>query len=538
MSNDAKQWNVRGIYTQAVRIEDDAARQTFLHKACGGNGALRRRVEELLAARASDRSNLLRRATSDSKSGQNSWHEDDDDIDEKNLDVQLTQHSWQPRQRVGRFIIRELVGYGGMGVVYQGYDERLDRMVALKFPKIETVGNRTGRERLIREAKLAAQLDHPNLVKIYEVADSGPVFYIASQWCEGGNLAELLRGNPSRQPPKWSAAIIAALARAVAYCHKQRIVHLDIKPPNIMMVPGSDDDDSRSRLIPMLTDFGVARVIEENLTVTESSVMIGTPLYMAPEQAKCQRDQIGPASDIYSLGVILFELLFGRRPHQGESAMEVLDRVRSEESIRLPNEPAVSTDLKTICERCLEHWPESRYPTADALAEDLERYLRGEAIHARPIRWWHRFGRWCRQPARIYQAGLVSVPIQAALLLNFAGVVIGLYQGVFDDSVDPRATSLDIAKVAFGAHFPQLILAWLSFRRVRWTVIPGFMMSLITVCILAEVLITGGSPITFYDDYPAARFLMHLLILVIMTIQTFAYLVAIPAALGRRNPSS
>ncbi|CAM9876445.1 unnamed protein product, partial [Chrysoparadoxa australica] len=448
-------------------------------------------------------------------------------------------------QHVGRFRICELVGHGGMGFVYQGYDEELSRLVALKFPRIEMVGHRAGRERFIREAKLAAQLDHPNLVKIYDIGAADSRCYIASQWCDGGNLAEYLQQNPGRQPARWSAGMVASLARAVAYCHQQRIVHLDIKPANIMMVPGPDDEhraddvvggDPRT-VIPMLTDFGIARVIEESLTVTESSVLIGTPLYMAPEQANCQRDAIGPASDVYSLGVILYELVFGERPYHGESAMQVLDRVRAEETIRLPDVSAVPTDLKTICQRCLEHSHESRYPTADALAEDLDRYLRGEAIHAQPIRWWHRFGRWCRQPARVFQAGLVSVPIQAALLLNFAGVVIGLYQGVFDNSVDPQATSLDIAKVAFGAHLPQLVLAWLSFRHVRWSVIPGFLMSLITVFVLAEVLITGGSPITFYDDYPAARFLMHLLILVIMTIQTMAYLVAIPAALGRRNPS-
>ncbi|MCS7466568.1 protein kinase [Stieleria sp. ICT_E10.1] len=283
----------------------------------------------------------------------------------------------------------------------------------------------------------------------------------------------------------------------------------------------------------MLTDFGIARVIEESLTATESSILIGTPLYMAPEQANCRRDAIGPASDVYSLGVILYELVFGERPYRGDSAMQVLDRVRAEETIRLPDVSAVPSDIKTICQRCLEHSPESRYPTADALAEDLDRYLRGEAIHTQPIRWWHRFGRWTRQPARIFQAGLISLAIQIALLANFAGVVIGLHQGAFEESVDPGGTSLDIAKVAFAGHAPLLILAVLSFRRIRWSVFPASLLSLITVFVLGRILFNGDSPIELYDDFPAARFLMHHLILVMMSIQTLGYLVAIPAALRR-----
>ncbi|QEG00530.1 Serine/threonine-protein kinase PrkC [Stieleria maiorica] len=208
--------------------------------------------------------------------------------------------------QIGRFELRKLVGRGGMGNVFLAQDMELQRPVALKFPRIERLTSEEERERFFREARLSAKFNHPNLVTVYEVGVLGQMCFIASEWFDGGDFAAWLEKHPGPHNPRWCAELVRPLARAIAYCHDQGVAHLDLKPVNITLAMESEQDPMKFR--PMLTDFSIARVFEGELSQTNFSMLLGTPLYMAPEQAACDRDSIGPQSDVYALGVVLHEL--------------------------------------------------------------------------------------------------------------------------------------------------------------------------------------------------------------------------------------
>ncbi|MEX1027190.1 MAG: serine/threonine-protein kinase, partial [Candidatus Paceibacterota bacterium] len=426
----------RAIFLEAVKIADEQERGEFLDQACGGDTERRRKLERLLVASETAAANSLDQAVEhlvphethgedgfvQARSGQDrepldrlramlSVRNEADALSEGQSESQSAPRDDDSPElpglgRVGRFRLERLVGRGGMGNVFLGYDEQLHRPAALKFPRVDIVDDAQQLERFLREARLAAQLNHPNLVEIYEVGVWGQACFIASQWCEGGDLSDWLRKHPGPHDPAWSALLVGSVARAAAYCHQQGVVHLDIKPANVVLVADADSSGGGLPFKPMLTDFGIARMFEEGLTCTHSSLLLGTPLYMAPEQAECRRDKIGPASDVFALGVVLYELLFGRRPFEGDSAIEVLDQLRSPDTLVLPATGKVPRELRTVCQRCLEHDPASRYPSADALAEDLDRYLRGEPVHARPVSRRQLLWRWCERPERIVQAGV------------------------------------------------------------------------------------------------------------------------------------
>ncbi|MCA9133550.1 MAG: serine/threonine protein kinase, partial [Planctomycetales bacterium] len=447
-----------------------------------------------------------------------------------------------PLGKVGKFRLEKLIGRGGMGNVYLAFDEQLRRPVALKFPRLGTLDNPQLLTQFLQEARLAAQLDHPNLVKIYQVDVLGDICFIASEWCEGGDLARWLVKHPGAQEPRWSAALIAALARAVAYCHQQNVAHLDIKPGNVILaiskqtIPMEESGDrEREPLLdmrPMLTDFGVARVIEEGLTKTHSSLLMGTPLYMAPEQAECAREKIGPTSDIFALGVVLYELLYGRRPFDGPSPMLVMDQLRRADSLVLSKSREVPSELRTVCERCLQLAPEDRYPSADSLADDLERYLRHEPIHARPVSRVQRIWRWLEKPQRLVHVGMLAVVIQTIFLLNLVGTVtLKALGSATSMDADTGTIALPFAALALGLHVPSLVLALYTVRCRPWSVPLQLLQSLICTAMIGHILVTGESFVAFYRNQPLALFLVHFYLFIISSLQLLAYVAAIPAAL-------
>jgi serine/threonine-protein kinase len=276
-----------------------------------------------------------------------------------------------------------------MGIVYKARHEALKRLVALKMILAGSMASTAERARFRREAELAANLDHPNIVPIYEVRDSDGVLFFCMKLVDGGNLAE--QRPKFRNNPLATARLIATLARALHYAHGKGFMHCDLKPSNILI-----DRDGQ----PQITDFGLARRTAENSSLTATGAILGTPSYMAPEQASGQRQSIGPATDVYGLGAILYELLTDRPPFRSPTMMETVVQVLERDPVP-PHELAqgLPRELETICLKCLEKMPDDRYPTAQALADDLERFLQGDVVEATGV--FQRLRRWTRREPEV-----------------------------------------------------------------------------------------------------------------------------------------
>jgi serine/threonine-protein kinase len=312
-----------------------------------------------------------------------------------------------PLPRVPGYEVESLLGRGGMGVVFRARHLRLGRVVALKMTLGGAYAGPDELERFQREAEVVARLRHPHIVQIYDIGDSEGRPYFTMEYVAGGSLAERLAGRP--QPPREAAALLATLAEAVGAAHQAGIVHRDLKPANVLLAADGT---------PRISDFGLARLLDDEAGLTRTGGVAGTPSYMAPEQAAGQRLAVGPAADVYALGAILYEALAGRPPFRAGTAAETLSQVISQD----PAPPSrwnarAPRDLEIICLKCLHKQPLGRYPSAAALAEDLQRFLVGEAIHARPE---GRLGRVARRVRR--RPALATALVAAALS---AAVVVG-----------------------------------------------------------------------------------------------------------------
>jgi len=312
----------------------------------------------------------------------------------------------QNRTVLGRFEVIDDLGSGGFGFVVRARDRLLGREVALKMPlpaRVLTPGEVHG---FLREARAAARLDHPNIVRVHDAGQLGPLgYFIASEFCQGPSLRHWLKSRNEPVPARLAASWLAALADAVQHAHDRGILHRDIKPDNVILTgdPGPAD------FIPRLTDFGLAKLVEETGDETRSDARLGTPHYMAPEQAAGRRRDVGPATDVYALGATLYEVLTGRPPFRDETHTETLRLVLDTEPVPLRSlRPGLPRDLETICLKCLRKEPGRRYATAAALRDDLRRFLDGRPILGRPVSAWER-ARGCarRRPAVAALLGLV-----------------------------------------------------------------------------------------------------------------------------------
>jgi serine/threonine protein kinase/tetratricopeptide (TPR) repeat protein len=336
----------------------------------------------------------------------------------------------QPFPLVAGYEIQGELGRGGMGVVYKAWQPSLRRLVALKMILTGAYASSDQLGRFRREAEAAARLQHPNIVQIHEIGDQDGRPYFTLEFVEGGSLAKHLAGTPLSASS--AADLVTTLARAVHYAHQHGIVHRDLKPANILLSFGREPPASApgalaggSRLndaIPKITDFGLAKLLELEPGATapayrtESGAVLGTPSYMAPEQARGQGEAVGPAADIYALGAILYEAVTGRPPFKAASVLDTLEEVLSQEPVppaRL--QPKVPRDLETICLKCLRKEPHRRYDSAETLADDLGRFRAGAPILARPVPGWERLAKWVRRRPAV--AGLIGVSGLAILVL-------------------------------------------------------------------------------------------------------------------------
>ena len=288
---------------------------------------------------------------------------------------------------LGDYELLEEIGRGGQGVVFRARQKSLNRIVALKVIGLGQWASKAHLKRFRREAEAAASLEHPGIVPIHEVGERDGSCYFSMKFIEGGQLDEIVRREP--MPIRQAAELIAKVARTVHYAHEHGILHRDIKPGNILL-------DAEGE--PHLTDFGLARLLETESTVTRTLEVLGTPSYMAPEQALGENAAVSSATDVYGLGAVLYQLLTGQPPFAGGTTYETIKLLLDTEprQPRLLN-PKIDRDLSTICLKCLEKDPQRRYPSALALAEDLERWLKHEPIQARRIGLVALSGKWVRR---------------------------------------------------------------------------------------------------------------------------------------------
>ena len=336
-------------------------------------------------------------------------------------------------KQFGDYELLEEIARGGMGVVYKARQISLNRIVALKMIKSGELAGDDEVQRFRTEAEAAAQLDHPNIVGIYEVGEQNGQHFFSMGFVEGVGLDEKLKDGPL--PPREAAELIATIADAVQYAHDKGIIHRDLKPANVLL-----DSDGK----PRITDFGLAKQITADSGMTATGQVLGTPSYMPPEQAAGKIEQIGPLSDVYSLGALLYALLTGRPPFQAANVMETLKQVLEREPVS-PRDlnPTVDRDLETISLKCLDKVPVRRYASARNVADDLRRYLNREPITARPVGRIERGWRWCRRhPAR---AGMLASVGVALLAIVGVGVAIG-YQGELKSTNEQLESALSSAE--------------------------------------------------------------------------------------------
>jgi serine/threonine-protein kinase len=288
---------------------------------------------------------------------------------------------------VAGYDILEELGRGGMGVVYKARQEGLGRVVALKLMRWGADSSAEERERFRSEAQAVARLQHPNVVQVYEVGEQDGRPFFSQEFLEGGSLARQLAGTPRTAGE--AAALVETLARALDAAHRARIVHRDLKPDNVLLTADGT---------PKIADFGLAKLLDSGAARTGSGEVLGTPSYMAPEQARGGSGEVGPATDVYALGAILYELLTGRPPFKAATAFDTILQVQHDDppAPRLL-QPKTPRDLETVCLKCLHKEPARRYASAAALGDDLRRFLDGKPIVARRVRSWERVAKWVKR---------------------------------------------------------------------------------------------------------------------------------------------
>jgi len=414
---------------------------------------------------------------------------------------------------IGRFRVLRELGRGGYGIVYLAFDPVLKREVALKVPRPEVLVTPDLRRRFLREAQAAAGLEHPHIVPVYDAGEVGPICYIASAYCRGITLAAWLRNQPSLTEPRTAAALSADLAEAMQHAHERGVLHRDLKPGNILVEPAGLARDGHPESIAVkITDFGLAKLTGSEEESTCSGAIIGTPAYMAPEQAAGMPGQIGPAADVYALGAILYEMLTDRPPFKGPTTLDTLQQVRNQDPLppsrlhaRLPR------DLEIICLKCLQKEATQRYRTAGNLADDLRRFVAHQPIHARPPSWWTTTYLWARQPERVREAGTLLFSC-SLLFLAWCIVGAGILWPLGVIKIEDAGRGIAYLAFAIGTvHLPMAFFGRSIRMRKPWAMWAGT--AHISVVGLLGLLVLVSGFTTGIHESATMEFLFDLLII-------------------------
>jgi len=329
-------------------------------------------------------------------------------------DIQIPQPSHQTqnlaKKRFGKFELLSIIGRGGSSVVWRAFDPRLNRFVALKIPNPNSVMDS---RRFVREAKAVAQLKHPNIIPVFEAGQVDEQCYLASEYVDGQPLSQFAKNRCL--PVRDAVQIVLSITRGIQHSHAAGIVHRDLKPQNIIL---SSDGE------PLITDFGLAKNLHHDQTLTLDGELIGTPLYMAPEQANGSARDCDEKTDIYSIGVILFRLLSGRLPFNGSFERIVYQVINCPAPDLRSIDGNLPSDLAVVCARCLEKQPEQRFQTAELLASELQRFLDGTPIQSRPVSLSGRYTRWLRREPKL--AWTVTICLVALIAAAFGSTLAAL----------------------------------------------------------------------------------------------------------------
>jgi len=403
-----------------------------------------------------------------------------------------------PGRVLGSYELLAELGRGGMGVVYKAVQKELNRVVALKMILTGALSRPEEVERFRAEASAAARLQHDHIVQVHEVgAVEGTQFY-SMEYIDGPNLAQKLEAGPLSN--RTAARYVMLIARAVHYAHQRGILHRDLKPSNILI----DAADQ-----PHVTDFGLAKLLGADLQRTQTGQVMGTPSYMAPEQAGGRIRELAPATDVYSLGAVLYELLTGRPPFRSETPMDTLWHVleRDPAPPRLLN-PKIDRDLETICLKCLEKDPRGRYATAEALAADLERYLHGESIQARSFNVLDRLARALERNQYIGE-----FHHWGSMLLVFAAIVLVEHVAVFFLTLGgppyprgwilaARVSQFGLMGFVFWRQRQHSLMPTSSVERQLWSIWIGYLLACVLVSLVHSELIHLGQARDQLTMYP------------------------------------
>jgi WD40 repeat protein/serine/threonine protein kinase len=438
---------VEALFHQAAILTPEE-RSTFLNRECADNTELRVAVEELLrhdpgaGSTSSFLVSPIERATAEVPTVPGSR-------------ARVSESSGATFPTIPGYELLGELGRGGMGVVYKARQVGLKRVVALKMLLTGAPATAEQLARFRTEAEALARLQHPNIVQIYEVGEHDRRPFFVMEYVNGPSLAHQLDGLP--QAFRSAAQLVEVLARALHAVHQCHIIHRDLKPANILLSSvispsslaeneGREPNEQGLKAVPKITDFGLARDLTAKQRLTQIGLAMGTPCYMAPEQARGETSALGPPTDIYALGAILYEMLTGRPPFEGASAAETISQACTAEPLSPARlRPKLPRDLEIICLKCLEKDPRKRYARASELAEDLRRFQSGEPIRARPVSLFEHIGRWCRR--RPLVAALLAVCAALALSLF---VTVLLYNARLRQKVEEEREQLVHLNVTLG----------------------------------------------------------------------------------------
>lgn len=434
---------------------------------------------------------------------------------------------------VGRYILERVIGRGAFGIVYKAHDPDLNRSVAIKIPRPDVLMDIDSLARFESEVQACARLDHPGIVPLYEADLTLAVPYMASAYCPGPNLQQWMEESKSPCGIEAAISFIEKVARAVQYAHENGVVHRDLKPSNILLVPSDAESSTLSSLNdfqPRLTDFGLAQ-LTHGLHESQSSLIIGTPMYMSPEQAESRSDEVGPGSDIFGLGAVLYHLLTGVAPFAARNYAAVLIRLREDTAVPASAlRPEVDLDLETVCMKCLQRNIADRYASAAELAEDLQRCLRKQPILGRRLSLLQRVGRWSRESARINEATLLIVVLACIRLIFAPGGLLMVM--VSPDVTITNQEGLEALLTHFLVTGPlDLWIIWASRRnmaRRSSQSIYWIAFGLTVVLCLVTLLIALGviQPVQWYRRSLGARVLTFSFIALTYFVQSVAWFIA------------